>query len=488
MRRALGLLAATLCALAGAAAQEADAPAEPLISAPLMPEDVAASAARHYPEVVAALAGRDAAAGALLSARGAFDTVFSVETYSRVTGFYDGQFVETKVERAFGPGGAKAFGAYRLSDGDFPTYEDELFTNQSGELKVGVLFSLLRDRLIDSRRFGITDARLAARQADLELLLTRIGVQRRALLAYYAWVEAGQELGVYRDLLDLAETRQAALTREVERGARARIVLTENAQNLTRRRVFVEQAERDLLLAGNALSLYLRGPDGAPRVPGAERLPDAVPAPPPLAEADLPAVLAARPDLGILRTALARARGRLDLAENALRPRLDLGVEAGQDLGPIDQDAGFSRDQGEVILGLTFELPLANRAARGQRAGARAALRRAEAEARLARDRIEAEIRDVVVSVEAAERLVVLATQEVEQAEAMRAAEARRFRSGASDFFLVNLREQALADARIRLALAQLNLQAARTTYDAAVLDEGRLGLTGATPGLLTGP
>ena len=474
----LRLIAAALCLLTAGTVQGA-AQAQGPGSSPLLPEEVAASAARHYPEVVAALADRDAAAGALLSARGAFDTVFSVEGRSRLAGYYDGQVVETKVERAFGPLGAKAYGAYRLSDGIFPVYEDAAYTNEAGEAKVGVLFSLLRDRLIDARRFGIQDAGLAARQAELELLLTRVGVQRRALIAYYAWVEAGRELAVYRDLLGLAETRQSALAREVERGARARIVLTENAQNLTRRRVLVATAERDLALAANALGLYYRGPDGGPITPGPNRLPDAVPPPPPLSKADLPAVLAARPDLGVLRTALARARGRLDLAENALRPRLDLAVEAGQDLGPI-AEGGFTRDQGEVILGLTFELPLANRAARGQRAEARAALRRAEAEARLAEDRIEAELRDVVIAVEAAERLVALAAVEAEQAEAMRAAEARRFASGASDFFLVNVREQAVADARIRLALARLNLQAARTTYDAAVLDEARLGLTGA--------
>ena len=474
MRRSRAILAVFALLPGLAAAQEAPA-------GPLMPGEVAAAAASHYPAVVAALADRDAAAGSLLAARGAFDTVFSVDARSRVTGFYDGQVVEAKAERALGPYGAKVYGGYRLSEGDFPIYEDAYFTNRAGELKVGVLFSLLRDRLTDPRRFAIRDARLAAEQADLELLLTQIGVQRRALLAYYAWVEAGQELSVYRDLLDLAERRQTALAREVERGARAAIVLTENAQNLTRRRTLTEQAERDLALAANALSLYYRGPDGAPVTPGPARLPETIPLPPPLDETDLPAALAARPDLAVLRTAAARARGRLDLAENALRPRLDLGAEAGQDLGQIGE-GGFSRDQGEVILGLTFEMPLANRAARGQRAEARARLRRAEAEARLAADRIEAELRDVVIAVRAAERLVVLAAQEAEQAEAMRAAEARRFASGASDFFLVNVREQAVADARIRLALARLDLRAARTTYDAAVLDAGRLGLTGAAP------
>lgn len=81
---------------------------EPLMPPPLMPEDVAASAAAHYPEVVSALADRDGAAGVLLGARGAFDTVFSVDARSRVAGFYDGQVAEAKAERYFGPDSALA--------------------------------------------------------------------------------------------------------------------------------------------------------------------------------------------------------------------------------------------------------------------------------------------------------------------------------------------------------------------------------------------
>ena len=470
-------LVASILLWGAAAAQDAPS-AEP--SEPLMPSDVAASAARHYPEVVSALADRDGAAGALLGARGAFDTVFSVDARSRVAGFYDGQVAEAKAERYFAPdsplAGARLYGGYRLSRGDFPIYENEAFTNEGGELKVGILFSLLRDRLIDARRFGILDAELSLRQADLEVALTRIGVQRRALLSYYEWVEAGRELDVFRDLLDLSETRQTAFERQVERGARAAIFLTENGQNLTRRRILVERAERDLALAANALSLYYRGPGGEPLVPGPARLPAVVPLPPPIGDAALPDILSRRPELAVLRTAAERARARLDLAENALRPRLDLGAEVGQDFGAIGE-GGPTFDEGEVILGLNFEMPLGNRAARGQRAEARADARRIEADRRLLADRIEAELRDVLIALETAERLVALARLEAEQAEAMRAAEQRRFEAGASDFFLVNLREEAVADARIKLAMALLELNAARTTYDAAVMDTGRLGL-----------
>ena len=55
-----------------------------------------------------------------------------------------------------------------------------------------------------------------------------------------------------------------------------------------------------------------------------------------------------------------------------------------------------------------------------------------------------------------AQDLLRLAELEVEQSETMRDAEVRRFASGASDFFLVNIREETAANALIRYHLADL--------------------------------
>ncbi len=319
------------------------------------------------------------------------------------------------------------------------------------------------------------DAELALLQEDLDLLLTRITVQQRALLAYYRWVAAGRELAVYEDLLELAEARVEGLEEEVRRGARAAIFLVENAQNLVRRQELVASARRDLRLRANALSIFLRGPDGQPIVPDRERLPAVLPPPEPLPVLPVGAI-DQRPELAVLDAALDRVGLDLALAENELRPRLDFRVEAADDFGDI-AEGGITRDEGELIAGLTFEVPLGRRVARGQIGRARAELEALRQERRLARDRIAVELRDFLLTLEAAEELYELAQQEVQQAEIVRAAEQRRFEGGASDFFLVNLREEALADARVRLARARFALAQARTSFDAAILDTERLGL-----------
>ncbi len=482
---------AAWCALALAASVVA--PAQPpgdaspagvseAAAAPLLPEELLATSRERFPLILESLAQARAAAGSALAAQGAFDLVFSSDGFSRVTGFWDGSVVNTDVRRNVGAFGATVFGGYRISDGDFPIYEDINFTNTGGEVKVGALFSLLRDRDIDAQRFGVADARLAADQADLDVLLTKVGVQQKALSAYWRWVAAGRQLRVYTNLLRIAEEREAGLIERVRRGALAEIAITENRQNITRRRILVAQADRDFVIAATALSFYLRDPLGGKVIPSADRLPpdgalrrlDPVTA---LAAPPMDEVLASRPELQQLEAAIARARNRIALGENDLKPQLDFSFEVSHDFGDV-AEGGISRDSTDTIIGFEFSVPFERRAARGR-------LRRAEAEYEAARlrqrriaDRIEIELQTILAELGAALRLLALAGDDVEQSDAMTEAERRRFASGASDFFLVNVREETAADARIRELAAELNSRIAKTNYDAATVNLSALGLS----------
>ncbi|MEM1381177.1 MAG: TolC family protein [Pseudomonadota bacterium] len=444
--------------------------------AQILPADVSASARDHYPAVIAALAEREVAAGKRVTAAGAFDTVFKTEASARLEGFYSGDTLETTIERPFGPLGTTVYGGYRVADGDFPIYEDINFTNRLGEAKIGVLFSLLRNRTIDNRRLGVRQADIDLLRADLDVFLTRIGVQREALVAYWRWVAAGRELQAYQDILRIAEERDRALRREVRSGARAEIVLTENAQNLTRRREFVRRAERDLALAANTLALYLRNDDGTMRQPQRSDLPADVQVTASLAIIEPTSIVGARPELQLLELAEERIENRRSLAKNDLKPRLDVRVEASDDFGAIGS-GGVSRDPGEFIAGATFSIPLGRRDARGRVQAAEAELRALRERQRLLRDQIVQELNDITADLTTANDILGLARQEVSFADTMRKAEAQRFRGGASDFFLVNLREESFADARVRLARAEFALAAADVTYRAATMDTASLGL-----------
>ena len=447
----------------------------------LTAEAVLASSARHYPSVLERIATRGGAEGALTRAEGAFDLVFSADGFSRLAGYYDGGVIKGGVKQNLPTLGSSVYADYRLSNGEFPIYEDASYTNELGEIKLGVIFSLLRDRDLDERRFERIDARLSLRETELDLLLTQIGVQRRALVAYWRWVTAGRTLEVYEALLTLARDRQSGLEEQVRRGAQAEIFLIENEQNIARRETFVTNARRDLRFAANELSLFYRDKDAMPLVPHPEELP---PAPSPAtveplalrAAADADVALANRPELELLRTALERARYRVSLAENSMKPRVDLNVELARDFGDV-AEGGLSRDGTETIVGISFSVPLQQRSARGRIRQETAQIEAIRHRQRLREDQIAIEIENIIVNLNAAEAMLQLAADQVELTQRVREAEQRRFENGASDFFLVNIREESAANARIQYYAADLERHIARADYDAALVDLERLGL-----------
>lgn len=453
--------------------------AVPTRADPLLPEDVLRSAALHFPSLVKAEAERDAREGERVSALGGFDTQLESNGFDRLSGYYNGRTVTGGVSRRFREFGSEVYSSYSVSNGTFPIYEDKYFTNEAGELKLGVLFSLLRDRTIDDLRFAEVDTQLAVREADIELLLTRIEVQQRALVAYWQWVQAGHALAAYKNLLQIAVDRQSALETEVESGRRAQIFLVENQMNITRRQSLVASASRDFAIAANRLAMFWRDTDGAPNVPSPEVLPPIDKLSQPVVrptEAEILETLANRPELRLLKTAMARTERSLALAENDLKPRLDFNMEVAQPFGPIGE-GGVSRDESEAIIGFTFSIPLENRKAKGKIATNRSKLRALEAEQQRTSESLRIELRNLLAALEAARSLEQLAILEVDQTAQLQVAEIKRFENGASDFFLVNLREQAAANAQIKLVNARADLAVAQARYDAAMLNLERLQL-----------
>ncbi|MEM8940823.1 MAG: TolC family protein [Pseudomonadota bacterium] len=452
---------------------------------PLLPEDVLSASERHFPTILQAIAQREAARGRVTEALGAFDLVFSADGFDRFDGFWDGVVVGGKALKPLRPLGAQVYGEYSISNGQFPVYEDENFTNNGGTAKIGVLFSVLRDRSIDARRFGQIDAELALQQADLEVLLTKLGVQQRALAAYWEWIATGQQLAVYESLLDIALKRETGLEREVESGRRAAIFITENRQNITRRQTLATAARRDFQIAVNRLAFFYRGSDGLTVEPARAQLPaevqlGAFPPSPDTSRLDLPAMLQNRPELRILETGVERALQKIAVSENELKPRLDFGLEVAEGFGSLGE-GGVSRDGTDAIVGFTFEVPLERRQARGKISQARAELDSLRQEQRRVEDQVEIQLRNILLELINAKDLMQLAATDVELSETMRRAEVRRFQEGASDFFLVNIREETAADARVRYYEAYQRTRVAQANLDAALMNLASLGISDGT-------
>jgi outer membrane protein TolC len=409
---------------------------------------VLAASRFHAPQVLEALARVRGAEARLLTTEGAFDTLFNANLDTRPTGFYSGSDAGVRVMQPLATNGGNVYAGYDVSRGSFPSYQADNFTARYGRFTAGTLFSLLRDRDIDDRRFNRAMASGDVVLADNDRLMVAIGVQARAIAAWNNWVIAGQRVAVYKGLLQLALDRQAGFKRQVAEGLRPAILLTENEQNILRRQTLVVQSEQALEQAAIALSLFWRDADGNPQVPTPDRLPPRLGAPLPIAD-DLLGTLENRPDLRVVDVRMAQARQRLQLDRNNFLPKLDLKAEVNQYVG--DAGVGGRAYTGtESKIGVTLSVPLQQRMARGRLGQTQAELEGFQQRRRFLEDQIRIEIGGLSIAARQSRRLLGIAIDEQDRALTMAAAERRRFQEGASDFFLVNIREEAAADAQVR--------------------------------------
>ena len=135
---------------------EARAAAQPLPAAtsPLALDEVLAASRFHAPQVLEALARVRGAEARLLTTEGAFDTLFNANLDTRPTGFYSGSDAGVRVMQPLATNGGNVYAGYDVSRGSFPSYQADNFTARYGRFTAGTLFSLLRDRDIDDRRFN----------------------------------------------------------------------------------------------------------------------------------------------------------------------------------------------------------------------------------------------------------------------------------------------------------------------------------------------
>lgn len=468
-----------LCSLvvaAGAAERAAASPPRSR-SQSLDLNEVLAASLRAAPIILEANAKVAATEGKRLAAEGAFDLELQQESKLRLKGFYESQSVDTRLVKPIPEYGAEVYAGYRLGVNEFPVYEDEYATKSGGEFNAGLVFSLLRDRDIDERRFALTEAELNTALAELDVLVKQIKVQASATFAYFEWLAAGLTRDIYRDLLDIAERRDQALRTQHAEGGVAEIFITENLQNILKRRGLLTQADQKFANAAVKLSLYWRDEEGHPLVVEESRLPAGFPGIERGQQGDLTALIAAaraaRPEFAQVDTESRREQNRVRVGENRLLPRVDVALMANGDIGRGSR----TRDEPEASVGLKVAVPLETRKGRGAVAEAEANLAQLRYQRQWLEEQLVAEIQQIDVSLSTAARFAELAAAEVEQARVMEQAERDRFEEGASDFFLLNLREERTADARVRQVAAALDFFVARTVFSATTVDREALGL-----------
>lgn len=431
-------------------------------------EDVLQSARRNYPPLLAALAEQDLADGELLTALGKFDLTLLARLETDQLGFYKNERASAGFQQSLQSLGMGLYGGWRVGEGSFAPYDGKLDTRSIGEWSGGLKLPLVRDRAIDGKRADLRRAEIGRRLASLSIEQQQLLVVQMATRRYWDWVAAGNRFRLAEALLNIALVREHFLRESVEAGQVAAIEVTENARAILQRRSLLVEAGRGVQQAAIDLSLFYRDNSGNPWIPVREQVPHDTPEPAPIEDArmlqDIDSALRRRPDLLRLEAQEAQLEVERQLALNDQRAQIDFQLgftaEAGQGL--------VRRGPREVKAGVFFELPFQRRAATGKLRSTEARLSQISQRQRFTRDQISAEIRDAASAVLAARERVLLLQQEVKVARELEEAERTRFQLGDGTLFLVNLREQATADASNREIVARNDYFRARAQYDFA--------------------
>lgn len=446
----------------------------PSAAAPLALDEVLASVRSHYPPLLAAWLRQDVANGRIRQAQGAFDPLLSTTLAVRPMNYYDGSNVELLLEQPLTGWGGEVYGGYRLSSGFLPDYERKLRTAEGGEAVLGLRLPLLRDGAIDSRRAAIDQAAIDRELANPFILRQYLDFHRAARISYFAWLAAGKRLEVARRVLQMAKERDAFLAEKSAGGAIAPILQVDNQRLVVSREIAVLEAQRRFEATAIELSLFHRQQDtGDPIVPGLAQLPEAFPVPTAVDAlqliSDRGRAAFRRPEVREIELLITKGDIDRRLARNQLKPNLDLALEFNQALG---SGRPGDIDESEITGLMKFSVPIGRNEAKGRLAAIQSEIARLEQQKEFAVERILADANDAHSAVEAAHAALERTRLNVALARELEQAEATRFREGASDLLVLQIREQATFDAQVLEIDAHFAFFKSLADYQAAVASD----------------
>lgn len=441
-----------------------------LYSAPLQLDEVLTTLRTQYPPLVAAWLQQDIANGKIRQAEGAFDPMLIASLNFRPLDYYEGANMSFLIDQPLLSGGS-VYAGYRLSTGTLPDYDRKDRTSSGGEGVLGVRIPLLRDRTIDARRANMGKAAVERELADPLILRQYITFHRAARIAYYNWIAAGERLEVAEKVLRVAKQRDEFLKKQSEEGAIAAIVLVDNRRLVVSREIAVLNANRRFQAASIELSLFHRDSKTTePILPLRAHVPTAFPQPQAVDQlqfvSDRGRAAVRRPEIREIDLLLRKGEIDKSLANNNLKPNLDLSMELNQAIG---HDVPKDIEETEIMGLLRFSVPIGRNEAKGRLAAIEASIKQLQQRRKFAGEQITAESNNTYQELRTAREALDQTKVNVELARQLEAAESERFAQGATDLLTLQIREQATFEAEILEIDAFLAFYRALADYLAAV-------------------
>lgn len=362
---------------------------------------------------------------------------------------------------------ATPLGASVLLNVDEMTQENE--TNDTS-LTLGNWDLTVTQALLQGRGPSVTLARLRQSRLDTEMSLYELQGAAEALLAqieqgYWDLVLAGRALDIYERSLTIAQQQVEEVTERITVGVLAESESAAAESELAARYQQLVTAKGTLAKA--RLNLLRMVNPAAPEDWQAELvLPDT----PELPDTTLDAVenhvslaLAKRPDLNQARLQVRRRDLEVIQTKNGLLPKLDLFVSLGGSryTQSVVGSPDVTDNQDAYAGGITFEVPLGNRAAKARHAAAGWSLEQASAAMANMEQLVQVDVRSAYVDVEQAFAQVKAAEATRVLREKTFAIEQEKFRLGRSTTLLTAQAQRDMVASQITQAEAVVGVRKA---------------------------
>jgi outer membrane protein, heavy metal efflux system len=400
--------------------------------------EVRKSVLENFPLIEAAVLKAKSADGDVLAAEGEFDHKLGFKSRNRIEEKYDNSYFESTLERVTPWRGVSLMAGHRQGLGTFPAYDGKYATSAAGEIFAGLSFPILRNSSTDSARTGLAIAQIEKQQAEEELRLKKNLYVHKALSLFLKWRLEQQKLMIRKEILALAESRTFMLERRLKAGDLEAIKLTDNVRSIRKRQEELLKAEIEVSRYRTELSLYLPDkPLSTEPAPFSKVSPE-LQVSPALSLENVPQVRIAELEIKKLRLSE-------DLFDQGRLPGLSVDL-----LGAKELSNNEPYDPERLSIGLKFDYPLENRKARGKTVAFSYKAQAAQKQNQYIRNELTRfhgfSMESALMSVKRWKTV----SEEFDNTARMALAEKSKWAQGSSDLFLVNLREQDVADADIR--------------------------------------
>lgn len=345
----------------------------------------------------------------------------------------------------------------------------QLNPNYTTNLGIQYTQPIFRNRAIDNTRRQIKIQRKRLEQSDADFRRQTIGIISQVQAAYWDLVFALRDQQNRAANLNLAKENLRQVEASIAAGRAAPLERAEVSTELANRESDVLVAAQQVSIAENSLkNLLLKettDPDWNQSI---------VPTDQPIFSQDslnldiaIKDAIDNRPELRRLKLEREVNSINLEFFKNQTRPRVDLNtsygliglagsVNSGVGTVPPQFNGGYFRslnnlfhfDTRQFSVGATIQIPLRNRTAKADLAGAEIQKHQIEAQTRSQEQTIIVEVRNAVQAVETSRQRVLAARRARENAEIQLNGERKLYEAGRSTTFLLFQRENALANAR----------------------------------------